>query len=232
MKVFNKKILKEDGSFCHVHTEPRSPRSNFGLGLGNSRTEHARVGREPDRDADHVTSRPLGHSEAGKSSPLGIRIDVTFHGHHQPVAVVSWPEIQCGAKDDDSMVNVTCHGLTAINRSPSCHGQKSSAAPTSQHRVCCVGRMETLQTLDATPLAISFLQLGISKRLISLSVFGARRARARRPPATVSVAVHTTRDPPRGNQRQCTLTDQAAERLNSARRTIKSSRCVRPPRYH
>ena len=37
------------------------------------------------------------------------------------------------------------------------------------------------------------------------------------PPATVSVAVHTTRAAPRGNHRQCTLSliDQAAEeRLN------------------
>jgi hypothetical protein len=35
------------------------------------------VGRESDGDADHLTSRPLGHSQsqAGKSSPRGIRID-------------------------------------------------------------------------------------------------------------------------------------------------------------
>jgi hypothetical protein len=36
--------------------------------------EHARVGREPDGDADLVTSRPLGYSQAGKSSPRGIYI--------------------------------------------------------------------------------------------------------------------------------------------------------------
>jgi len=39
-----------------------------------------------------------------------------------------------------------------------------------------------------------------------------------RPPATVSVVLHTTRAAPRGNHRQCTLLliDQAAEeRLNS-----------------